>query len=167
VRTRGLPDVISNTSPLQYLFQLGMLHILPALAHHVIIPPAVADELRVGRESGMNLPDPTVFDWLTMRRPVSAPATRLVTDLGAGETEVLMLAIEAADPLVIFDDMLARRMARSLGIRLTGTLGLLLDAKRAGLIPTVSPLLDRLQSLRFRLAPHTRAAVLDLAGEKP
>jgi len=102
-----------------------------------------------------------------MRRPASASATRLVTDLGARETAVLMLAIEAADPLVIFDDMLARRMARSLGIRLTGTLGLLPDAKRAGLIPTVSPLLDRLQSLRFRLAPHTRAAVLQLAGEEP
>ncbi len=162
-----MPDVISNTSPLQYLFQLGMLHILPALAQHVIIPPAVADELRVGRESGVNLPDPMGFDWLAMRRPVSALATRLITDLGAGETEVRMLAIEAADPLVIFDDMLARRMARSLGIRLTGTLGLLLDAKRAGPIPTVSPLLDRLQSLRFRLAPHTRTAVLQLAGEEP
>jgi hypothetical protein len=88
-----------------------MLHILPALAHRVIIPPAVADELRVGRESDVNLPDPTVFDWLAMRRPASAPATRLVTDLGASETELL--------------------------------------------------------SLRFRLAPHTRAAVLQLAGEEP
>jgi predicted nucleic acid-binding protein len=161
-----LPELISNTSPLQYLFQLGMLHILPALAHQIIIPPAVVDELQAGREAGVNLPNPTALDWLVMRQPVSASATRLVTDLGPGETEVLMLAIEAADPIVIFDDMLARRMARSLGIRLTGTLGLLLDAKRAGLIPTVSPLLDRLQSLRFRLAPHTRAVVLELAGEE-
>ena len=56
-------------------------------------------------------------------------------------------------------------MAEALGLRLTGTLGLLLDAKRAGLIPAVGPYLDRLQTLRFRLAPHTRVAVLELAGE--
>jgi predicted nucleic acid-binding protein len=162
-----LPEIISNTSPLQYLFQLGMLHILPALAHQVIIPPAVVDELRVGRESGVNLPDPADVDWLVIRRPASASATPLVTDLGPGEAEVLMLAIEAIDPIVIFDDMLARRMARSLGSRLTGTLGVLLDAKRAELIPTISPLLDRLQNLRFRFAPYTRVAILKLAGEEP
>jgi uncharacterized protein len=148
-----LPEIISNTSPLQYLFQLGMLHVLPALAVQVIIPPAVADELRVGRESGIHLPNPADLNWLVLRPPVRAFASRLVTDLGPGETEVLMLAIEAADPIVIFDDMLARRMARSLGIRLTGALGLLIDAKRAGLIPAVSPLMDRLQSMHFRLSP--------------
>jgi predicted nucleic acid-binding protein len=163
----GLPEIISNTSPLRYLFQLGMLHLLPALAHQVIIPPAVVDELRVGRELGVNLPNPAALDWLVIRRPASASATRLVTDLGPGETEVLMLAIEATDPIVIFDDMLARRIARSLGIRLTGTLGVLLDAKRAELIPTITPLLDRLQSLRLRLSSHTRAAILKLAREEP
>jgi predicted nucleic acid-binding protein len=59
----------------------------------------------------------------------------------------------------------ARRIAEALEIRLTGTLGLLLDAKRARLIPAVTPLLDRLESLRFRLAAPTRAAVRALAGE--
>jgi hypothetical protein len=58
-------------------------------------------------------------------------------------------------------------VAEMLGFRLTGALGLLLDAKRANLVSTVVPLLDRLQDLRFRLAPHTRAAVLKLAGEEP
>ena len=55
----------------------------------------------------------------------------------------------------------------SLGIRLTGTLGLLLDAKRAGLIPAVEPCLDHLQRLGFRISGHTRAVVLKLAGESP
>jgi uncharacterized protein len=66
---------------------------------------------------------------------------------------------------VILDDGLARRFAETLNIRLTGTVGLLLDAKRAGLVPAVEPLLDQLQSLRFRLAPGTRKALLRLAGE--
>jgi predicted nucleic acid-binding protein len=76
-----------------------------------------------------------------------------------------MLALESRKAVVVLDDALARRVAEALGLRLTGTLGLLLDAKRAGLIPAVGPLLDQLQALRFRVAPHTRAAVLKLAGE--
>ena len=48
---------------------------------------------------------------------------------------------------------------------MTGTLGILLDAKRAGLIDAVAPLLDALQQLRFRLSSSTRADVLKLAGE--
>ncbi len=66
---------------------------------------------------------------------------------------------------MIFDDALARRHAEVLGLRLTGTLGVLLDAKRAGLVPAVMPLIDDLQRLGFRLSNGTRQAVLRLAGE--
>jgi predicted nucleic acid-binding protein len=52
-----------------------------------------------------------------------------------------------------------------LGIRHRGTLGVLLDAKRAGLVAAVQPILDRLQSLDFRLDARTRRDVLELAGE--
>ena len=160
-----MSEVICNTSPIQYLHQLELLRILHALAGQVIVPPAVVDELAEGRALGVNLPDLTALDWVTIRRPVSELAVPLVTDLGPGETEVLMLALESREAIVVLDDALARRVAETFGLRLTGTLGLLLDAKRAGLIPAVSPLLDQLQALRFRVAPHTRAAVLKLAGE--
>ena len=76
-----------------------------------------------------------------------------------------MLTLEQREMVAVLDDGLARRIAESLGLPLTGTLGLLLDAKRAGLIESVAPILDRLQQLRFRLAPHTRKAVLNLANE--
>jgi hypothetical protein len=69
-----------------------------------------------------------------------------VTDLGRGEAEVLALALEATDAVVVVDDALARKVAGTLGLRYTGTL-------------------DRLEALRFRVAPPTRAAVLRLAGE--
>jgi len=52
-----------------------------------------------------------------------------------------------------------------LDLRLTGSLGLLLDAKKAGLVTEIRPLLEKLQSLRFRLASRTFAAVLRLADE--
>ena len=112
-----------------------------------------------------DLPDPGQFPSIEIRRPHSAPALPLASDLGPGESGVLALALESADAAVILDDALARRVAASLRLPLTGTLGLLLDAKRRGLLPAVAPCLDQLDGLRFRLAPHTRAAVLRLAGE--
>ncbi len=76
-----------------------------------------------------------------------------------------MLVLELRESVVILDDGLARQVAVTCGIRYTGTFGILLDAKHKGLIPCVAPRLDQLQSLRFRLAPHTRAAILKLAEE--
>jgi uncharacterized protein len=158
-------QIICNTSPIQYLYQIGLLHILPALVGQVIVPPAVVEEIEAGHVEGVPLPDLATLEWVIVRSPVSESALPLVNDLGAGETQVLMLALELIDAVVILDDGLARRVAETLNLRLTGVLGLLLDAKRAGLVSAVAPLLDQLQTLRFRLAPFTRAAVLELAGE--
>jgi len=160
-----LPEVFSDTSPLQYLHQIGLLHVLPALVERVVVPPAVDEELAVGRRAGIDLPDPRALEWITIRSPASALAIPLVTDLGPGETEVLTLAAESPESIILLDDALARRAADMLGLRVRGTLGVLLDAKRAGLLPAVGPLLDRLQELRFRVSPRTRNAVLALAGE--
>lgn len=160
-----MPEVICNTSPLQYLHQLGLLHLLPALAGQIIIPPAVADELAVGKSVGIDVPEVHQFAWVSLRQPVSAAALPLVTDLGAGESQVLALALEMPGAVVIVDDSLARRTAEALHIPLTGTLGILLAAKRAGLIAKIAPILDKLQDLRFRVSPATRAAVLKLSGE--
>jgi len=79
--------------------------------------------------------------------------------------QVLALGTETLDSLVILDDALARQYARMLNLRLTGTLGVLLKAKKAGLLPALAPVLERLQPLRFRIDPETRQAVLRLAGE--
>ncbi len=160
-----MPKLICDTSPIQYLHQLALLHILPALAERVLIPPAVITEIAIGRGMGVNLPDVQVLDWIQIQRPISTDALPLVTNLGPGETQVLMLALEIPAAIAVLDDALAREMAEVLDLPLTGTLGLLLDAKRAGLVSQIKPLLDRLQVLGFRLAEHTRIAVLRLAGE--
>jgi predicted nucleic acid-binding protein len=160
-----LPEVISDTSPLQYLHQLGFLHILPALVGRIVVPPSVERELLVGRELGFNVPDLGKLDWVEIRRPTSRPALPLVNDLGPGETETLMLALEMHGSTALLDDGLARRVAEILEVRFTGTLGLLLDAKQKGLVPALRPLLDELQTLRFRVSPQTRSTILDRAGE--
>jgi predicted nucleic acid-binding protein len=162
-----LAESVCNTSPLQYLHQVGLINLLPALAGHILVPPAVVAELAVGRARGLNLPDPTAQSGFTVRAPRSRAPIPGTRSLGSGELEVLALALELASAVVILDDRLARQAAQSLGLAMTGTLGLLLDAKRTGLIAAVAPVLDQLQALGFRLAPRTRTAVLSLAGESP
>ncbi len=160
-----MPEVFCNTSPLQYLHQLKHLHLLPRLAGKVVVPPAVFDELTVGRKNGVDLPDVAALGWVSNRPPSSLPVFPLGADLGPGETQVLALASEQPGCTVILDDALARRVAESMSVRLTGTLGVLLSAKRAGLVLSVRPLLEELDRLRFRVSARTRTAVLKLAGE--
>jgi hypothetical protein len=160
-----LADAISDTSPLQYLFQAGVLDLLPHLFGTVLVPPAVADELRAGRDLGVSLPEIDGLNWVIVRSPSSASALSLGHGLGDGEREALTLALENGGTTVLLDDSLARRVARTLGLPVVGTLGILLRAKHAGLLSEILPVVDRLGALRFRLHPATRGAVLKLAGE--
>lgn len=161
-----MADVVCDTTALQYLHQLGLLHLLPALADRVIIPPAVVDELEVGRARGYDVPDPATLDWLEIRRPSGTATLPSTPNLGVGEREVMALALEQPGLIAVLDDGLARETAQRLHLPLTGTLGLLIDAKGAGLVQQVAPLLDRLQALGFRLSARTRVAVLRIAGEE-
>jgi len=162
---RRLPEIICNTSPLQYLYQLGALELLHTLAGRIIVPSAVVAELEAGRNLGMDLPDIATFEWVTIHSPAKPMALPLAIELGPGETEVLILALESPGAVVVLDDSLARFAAEKIGINLTGTLGILRDAKRSGLITQLSPLLDRLQDLGFRLSYQTRQTILRLADE--
>lgn len=80
---------------------------------------------------------------------------------------MLWLALETADGVAVLDDRVARRVARQLGIALTGTLGLLVDAKQRSLISTVGPLLDELEHQNFRMSARIRNVILQAAREMP
>lgn len=160
-----MPEVICDTSPLQYLHQLQKLSLIPQLAKRALVPPAVVAEIDAGRNLGLDLPDIAHLEWVVVEAPTRSLVISEISDLGPGEMEVLALALERKESVAVLDDAVARRAAKALGIRLTGTLGVLLDAKRAGLLSEITPILDRLQALGFRLAAPTRRAVLQMAGE--
>ena len=160
-----MPEVIADTSPIQYLFQINLLDLLPALYGRVMLPQAVARELSVGLASGTNLPDITLLPWAEIIVVAASPLPALPPNLGLGEQETLALAMQTPNSLALLDDALARRYARLLKINFTGTLGVLLKAKEAGHLKGVKPAIDQLESVGFRLAPVTRLAVLRLADE--
>lgn len=160
-----MPDVICNTSPLQYLHQAGVLELLPTLAGQVYVPEAVVAELREGQRRNVLLPTLEELSWLTVRPVRDRTLLPLVTHLGDGEKEVLALGLETEDALPILDDRDARRYARALELEISGTLGLLLRAKERGFLNAVRPVLDRFQVLGFLLNARTRQMVLKRASE--
>ena len=104
-------------------------------------------------------------NWIVTRPLADPTRAKLIPDLDRGETEVLGLALELHADLVIMDERLGRRHARRLGLSLTGTLGVLLKAKKKGLIPNVGALASAMQAHGFRLADTLVTRTLAMAGE--
>lgn len=160
-----MPVVVSDTSPLRALQALDLLGVLEPPFGGVLIPPAVRDEPAAGAPA---LP---VIQTVVAAIQVVAPAnTELVAELrerlDLGEAEAIALAIQVNADAVLIDEATGRRVASELGLAPLGALGVLIRAKRAGLIAVVGPLIDRLESkLKFRVSREVRARILELAGE--
>lgn len=96
--------------------------------------------------------------------PIGVAPDELESDLPDERRLVIVNATLEAD-LVILDELLGRLHARRLGLPLTGTMGVLLKAKAAGLLPTVAPLVHSMRARGFRLSDALVQRVLELAGE--
>lgn len=145
--------VVTDSACLIGLEGVRLLDLLPALFEPVCAPPEVV------RELGRPLP------WLEVTAPADAA---LVSALGmlvdAGEAQAIALACERRLEIVL-DDRRARGVASRLGLEVVGTVGVLLRAKRAGLLQAVSPVLDELARLGFHLSEELRNEARRLAGE--
>jgi predicted nucleic acid-binding protein len=162
-----MPDVISDSSALQYLHRLALLDVLHQYYGTIAVPEAVVREIESGAALGADVPDISTVAWIQVETVSAASLHQVAASLGRGEREVLGLALAKPDPLVILDDADARREARRLSIRFTGILGILLKAKQDGIVGHLCPLLDALQQRGFYLDSATRNQVLQIAGETP
>ena len=154
--------VVSNTGPLIALAKIDALHRLGPLFGGVHIPPAVLAELIA--KPGTDTPKITsAFGTIILPKP--APESIVIHGrLGAGEREAISLA-KHHGALLIMDDSRAREAALSLGLSLTGTVGLVLEAHSRGLIPSARSALLKMRDRGYYLSDHliTRAALA--AGE--
>ena len=151
LRVPEKPPVISNNGPLVALWTLDLLSLLRELYTEVLIPEEVkneflATERLVRSEALKNAP------WIR-----AVPLTPPLDDsaypsvIHRGEAAVFDLAKEHGARLVILDDKDARGYAKRIGLPVTGTIGILLEAKRSGLIDAIKPLLDVLLRSGIRL----------------
>lgn len=158
--------VVSDTSPIRALDFLQRLEVLEALFGEVIVPPAVATELsRPTRWGPPVILSPHHF--ILVRSPTDTVAVnRWLQNLDAGESEALALAEELSADIVLIDEAAGRSAAQQAGFPVIGTLGILVRAKRDGLIDAVVPLMDRLQDdFDFFVSDALRQEVLRQCGE--
>lgn len=113
----------------------------------------------------ISIPSPTSYEWLRVVNPQSAPSEWLASDLGAGEIGAMALALEHPERVLLLDDMLARRTAQAAGLRVWGTLKVLLEAKSRGMLGEIEPLVARLSDAGMWISPDVRRRILVLAGE--
>lgn len=127
---------VVNASPLIFLAQINALPLLKHLAEEVRVPVSVRDEVLAKKP--IELPH-----WLTLKEDLPLPSEIAGWDLGAGESQVLIHALVSHSEAVL-DDFQGRQCARALGVPMTGTLGVILRAKKSGLVPEARPLIEEL-----------------------
>lgn len=159
--------LIFNASPVIVLAKAGLIATFAAIADTTIIPDAVSEEiLRVN-----DALDPACL-WLAqastkqlIRATPDTTAFISAWDLGSGEAAVIALAQLINDSVAVLDDLAARRCAQALGLKVTGTLGLVLIAKRKRMIPNVSDALDAIVAAGLYVAPKHLQAIRAAASE--
>jgi predicted nucleic acid-binding protein len=158
--------VVSDTSPIRALAHLGKLALLQTLYPQLLVPPAVVKELSLPTRTAPAV-DISLFRFIQVQSPQDAIRVQQFEEyLDPGESEALVLALEVKAEVVLMDEYDGRAAAKQLGLVVIGALGVLLRAKRDGLVPAVRPLMDSLQDeLAFFISPQLRAEVLTVAGE--
>jgi predicted nucleic acid-binding protein len=156
---------VVNASPLIFLTKVGLLEVLREPGVPVLVPDVVLAEV-----GGLDPNDPAVraveqSQWMRVVSTPTIPDNVLVWDLDAGESAVLAVALAEPGAMVILDDMPARRCARVLNISSQGTLGLVLVAKKQGLILAVRPVLEQLRDAGMWMSDRLENQVLVAAGE--
>ena len=154
---RAVTLVVSDSSPLIALSQIGQLTLLRDLFGEVVIPEAVSREV----EPGILLPA-----FITTRPLARRVGLEILhPKLGLGESEAIILAEQDGADLLLLDERAASRIARERGLHVAGTLGLLVRAKQRGLLVAVRPCLEGLKQAGFYTTPALIARVLKQAGE--
>ncbi len=160
-----MPDAITNTSPLVYLYRIGAVEWLPKLFGEIWVPGAVVRELHEGIRRGYDVVNPAEHVWLQIRDAAAIPSEWLALDLGPGEIAAMALALENPTRIVLLDDLRAREIAQAAGLQVWGTLRIMLEAKSQGLTERIEPLVNRLAETGMWISDDIRKRILTLAGE--
>lgn len=158
--------VVSDASPVTSLAAVGQLDLLERLYGSVVIPEAVYRELTDPPEQPGSR-ELQSLSWIRVQAAGDRDrVTSLRSTLDQGEAEAIALAIELHADLLLIDERLGRGVAESFGLKLVGTVGILLAAKQQRHLAAVKPVLDALiDKARFRVGRSLYRAVLDAAGE--
>ena len=150
--------VVADTSPINYLVQIGEPDLLHRLYREVIVPAAVVRELRAAKtpEVVRAWIEQAPF-WVRIADPVEL--LEGLSFLDAGEHQAISLAIRLQADLLLIDEQTGRREARRLNLGVTGTLGVLKASAEAGYL-NLANALERLSRTNFFISEQLKRAIL-------
>jgi len=147
--------IVSDTSCLIILEKIGQLELLQTLFGSILITSEVAKEFRS-----------VIPAWISIQDPTDTNNEKVLrVNIDSGEASAIALALELDDCLLIMDDLKGRVLAEELGIRVTGTFGVIIEAKLAGHIASVKSLLEKIKMTNFRLSQDLEKKILTKSGE--
>lgn len=158
--------IVSDTTPISELAKVNYLNLLPQLFGKVVVPQGVFDELQMGKHPATQLLQN--LSWLEV---VKVSNWQVVEELQGtlkldlGESEAIALAEEMKASQLLIDEKAARKVALARNLPLIGTMGVLLLAKRQGLLANVTAVLDQMRSQGTRISERLYLQVQTLAQE--
>lgn len=158
--------VIVNSTPLIALCNSDLLFVLKELYGEIVIPNAVFEEVTAKPDSACQQIRQNT-DWIKIEKAdTSVDRTMYKAKLHAGEVEVMILAQQKPQAdLVVIDDYAAKKAAKYLGLTVTGTLSILLKAKKEKIIESVTDAVDKIEDNGFYISDKIRQQIIELADE--
>ncbi len=140
--------IVSDTSPITNLIQIGQLDILEQVFTQIIIPEKVYEELSVYEKQREEIEN---RNWILVKPVINqAEVKMLEKQLDLGEAQAIVLAKELNADLLIIDERKGRKAAEEYGLKIIGLLGVLIQAKKKGYLNELKPILDKIDR-RHRL----------------
>ena len=155
---------VVNASPIIVLAKIGQLRLIPALANTVLVPNSVAQEIMSGPAS-----DPARMaiegGWGVQTSIAQIPSEIMEWGLGIGEASVIAIAQSKPSAIAVMDDALGRSCARSMSVPVIGTLGVILRAKKRGLISSFAQSVREIKAAGLFFDDNLLEELLKTAGE--
>ena len=160
-------SIVSNASPLISLARIGRLDLLERLYETVSIPEAVWREVVVEGAGEPGAEAIASSGWIRRYEVANQPlVAALRQELDAGEAEAIALTLELGADLLLMDERLGREAAAHLGVSCVGVAGILIEAKRQGVVSRILPLLDALRTeADYRISDALYERMVRVAGE--
>jgi predicted nucleic acid-binding protein len=157
-------SVVSNSGPLINLAKVGHFALLKDLFQQVLIPTGVFEEVVVRGAGQPGSGETRSARWIR-RRKLNRPdiANILMAELDRGEAEAVALALQEKADWLLIDERKGRRFALQVGLKVKGTLGILVEGVRRGRVEDLRPILDELVARGTWITPTVYAQVLALA----
>ena len=163
-----MQKVVSNSSPIIHLAKIGTIELLKEYFQIITISEIVYSEYIVEGKDRREVELIKNADWIKVLQLKDRNLVRLLqSSLDNGESEAIALSLEIGADLILLDDSDAREKARLYGLKITGTIGILLRAKIDGKIVSLKEELKRLKETGFWISDKLEASLLKEVGETP